>query len=664
MSNSIFKNILKKTTSLLMVTCLLLTLISCGNKTNLPNGNGEQSSDNNQGSDNQGSNNENSDNNEQGNTDSGDKNPNEDENESVAVNFFDTLHGSMFRLFGENGETLGAVERVWISTDANGNLKRDDRTATGENGVVSSASVYASQAGLAVLEAGGNAVDAAIAVSYALGVVEPQSSGIGGGGFMLIHTAEGENYFIDFREIAPAAQTAYTWLDENGNVLNGGKANSKGGMAVAVPGTVAGMELALEQFGSGKVSRWDIMTPAIALASRGFYVGAFQYNQTLEFYKDIIQYPVISDYYLKEDGSAYKPGDYFVNPDMAKTLSIIAEKGADGFYKGEVAQAMLAEIQKYGGVMTQEDLDNYKVALREPVTGTYRGYHIISSPPPSSGGTHIIQILNVLENFEMGELQVNSPMYLHLWSETLKAAFADREAYMADTDFVANVPLAGLTNKDYAKTIADRISDVSQSWIAGDPTAYVHDSTSSFSVADKHGNIVTVTQSLECSFGSCVAVPGYGFMLNDEMHDFSTDPNSVNCVQGSKHPLSSMSPTIILNPDGTPYFTLGSPGGIRIYPTVAQVISRVIDHGMTLQEAIDCARLFEYGSAEGIAVESHGTFGVTADTIAALRGMGHNVNNRGSWKIYFGGVHGVMYLPDGSLCGAADPRRDGKALGY
>ncbi len=661
-----YKTIMKKALSLLLIACLFLTLLSCGKNTNSGTGN-DQNQDvnngNNQTGDNDGENNDANNGNGENNG-SGENNGNNSDDEAFTpVDFFETLHGSMFRLKDENGQDLGPVQREWISTDENGNLKRDDRTAVGENGVVSSASVYASQAGLAVLEAGGNAVDAAIAVSYALGVVEPQSSGIGGGGFMLIHTADGENYFIDFREVAPANQTAYTWLDENGNVLNDGKANSKGGMAVAVPGTVAGMELALSQFGSGNVSRMDIMTPAIALASRGFYVGAFQYNQTLEFYKDIINFPVISDYYLK-DGAAYKPGDLFINEDMAKTLTIIAQKGADGFYKGEVAEAMLAEIAKYGGVMTQEDLDNYEVVLREPVTGTYRGYHIISSPPPSSGGTHIIQILNVLENYEIGELTVNSPMYLHLWSETLKAAFADRERYMADTDFVEGVPLEGLTSKEYAKTIADKITNVSQSWLPGDPSAYVHDSTSSFSVADKDGNIVTVTQSLECSFGSCVAVPGYGFILNDEMHDFSTDPNSVNCVQGSKHPLSSMSPTIILNPDGTPYFTLGSPGGIRIYPTVAQVISRVIDHDMTLQEAIDCARLFEYGSAEGIAVENHGPYGVTSETMSALQGMGHTVTLRGAYKIYFGGVHGVMYLEDGTLCGAADPRRDGKALGY
>lgn len=563
----------------------------------------------------------------------------------------------------DNGGT-GVVELIWSSVDANGNLIRGDRSATGKNGMVASANVYASQAGLAVLEAGGNAIDAAIAVSYALGVVEPQSSGIGGGGFMLIHTAEGEDMFIDFREVAPAEQTAYTWLDANGNVKNNGKANQLGGLAVAVPGTVAGMELALEKFGSGLLTRKAIMTPAIELATRGFHVGSFQYNQTVEKLASIQKYGTIAKYYLKSNGAPYRTGEEFSNPDLGKTLQLIAENGADAFYKGEVAEAMLAAIQKYDGVMTQSDLDKYEAKLREPVTGTYRGYQVISCPPPSSGGTHIIQILNILENYDIGSMKVNSAEYLHLWSETLKATFADREAYMADTDFVENVPLSGLTNKEYAKTIADKITNKSQSWMAGDPTEYVHDSTTSFSVADKYGNIVTVTQTLECSFGSCVAVPGYGFVLNDEMHDFSTNPNSVNCVQGKKHPLSSMSPTIILKEDGSPYMTLGTPAGLRIYTTVAQVISKVIDHGMNLQDAIDCARIYDNGGKNGIEFETGCKYQITGDTVSALRAMGHNTTQKGQWKIYFGGVQGVMYLEDGSMFGAADPRRDGKALGY
>ena len=563
----------------------------------------------------------------------------------------------------DNGGT-GVVELIWSSVDETKNLIRGDRSATGKNGMVATANVYASQAGLAVLEAGGNAIDAAIAVSYALGVVEPQSSGIGGGGFMLIHTADGEDAFIDFREVAPAAQTAYTWLDANGNVKNNGKANQLGGLAVAVPGTVAGMEMALEKYGSGLLTRKAIMTPAIELATRGFHVGSFQYNQTVEKLASIQKYGTIAEYYLKDNWAPYKTGEVFSNPDLAKTMTLIAENGADAFYKGEVAEAMLAAIQKYDGVMTQADLDNYEAKLREPVTGTYRGYQVVSCSPPSSGGTHIIQILNILENYDIGSMKVNSAEYLHLWSETLKATFADREAYMADTDFVENVPLSGLTDKDYAKTIADKITDKSQSWMAGNPSEYVHDSTTSFSVADKYGNIVTVTQTLECSFGSCVAVPGYGFVLNDEMHDFSTNPNSVNCVQGEKHPLSSMSPTIILKADGTPYMTLGTPAGLRIYTTLAQIISKVIDHGMNLQDAIDCARIYDNGGKNGIEYETGCKYQITGDTVAQLRAMGHTMTQKGQWKIYFGGVQGVMYLDDGSLFGAADPRRDGKALGY
>jgi len=604
---------------------------------------------------------------EEGNTQGGEINSGENQSE-VTENRQESeenTEGSLANVtISIDGKTEGVVELVWSPVNEDGTPKRDERTAVGENGVVSSASVYASQAGLAVLKAGGNAVDAAIAVSYALGVVEPQSSGIGGGGFMLIHTADGEDTFIDFREIAPAAQTPYDWLNADGSVKNNGEANYLGGLAVAVPGTVAGMELALKEYGSGKLTRQQIMTPAIELANRGFYVGYFQNDQTVEYLKNIKKFPVISAYFLKEDQTPYEAGDVFSNPDLGKTLSLIAKDGADAFYKGEIAEAMLAEIHKYGGVMIQSDLDNYQAGERQPVTGTYHGYQIISSPPPSSGGTHIVQILNILENFNLGSMQVNSSKYLHLWSEAFKASYADRAAYMADTDFVSDVPLKGLTSKSYAKTIADKISGVSQNWIKGNPDDSVHNSTSSFSVADKYGNIVTVTQSNECSFGSCVAVPGYGFILNDEMHDFSTDPNSVNCVQGKKHPLSSMSPTVVLNPDGTPLMTLGSPGGYRIYTTVAQVISHVIDHDMDLQDAIDCARIYDNGNWNGIEYESGGEHAVSAETAAALSAMGHAVKDRGAWENDFGGVQGVMYMEDGTLYGAADPRRDGKALGY
>ncbi len=560
---------------------------------------------------------------------------------------------------------LTPVEQVWSPVDEDGNTKRDDREGSGSNGVVTSANVYASQAGLAVLEQGGNAVDAAIAVSYALGVVEPQASGIGGGGFMLVHTADGEDSFIDYREVAPAAQDAYTWLDENGEVKNNGLANSRGGLAVGVPGEVAGMEYALEHFGSGNVSRQQVMQPAIDLATQGYVVSNYQSSAITDHYGDMVgDYPDLGSYYLREDGLGYQTGDIFTNLDLAKTLQMIADNGADAFYTGEVADALIEAVKKYDGVMTQEDLTGYKVNLREPVSSTYRGYKIISCPPPSSGGTHLIEILNVLENYDVSAMEVNSAEYVHLFSEAFKAAFADRAAYMGDTDFIEGVPLDGLTSKDYAKTIADKITDESQKWEKGDPKQYEGNSTTSFSVADKEGNIVTVTQTIECFFGSAIAVPGYGFILNDQMHDFSTDPESVNCVEGGKHPLSSMSPTVVLKEDGSPFMTLGTPGGVRIFPTIAQVISRVIDSGMNLQEAINCGRIFDNGSDDGVCYETVANGVVSEESAKALEEMGHTVTAKGEWDIFFGGVQGVMYQEDGTLFGAADPRRDGKALGY
>lgn len=571
--------------------------------------------------------------------------------------------GSSSSSQADPNEGLNPVERVWSSVDENGNTKRDDRTATGENGVVTSANVYATQAGLEILEQGGNAVDAAIAVSYALGVVEPQASGLGGGGFMLVHSADGTNAFIDYREVAPSNMTSDMWLNEDGS-LKDPTINSRGGLAIGVPGEVAGMEYARENFGSGNVTRQQIMQPAIELATRGYYVTTYQSEQITEHYNDMLTYPTIGSIYLREDGLPYENGDILQNPDLAKSLQMIADGGKDAFYKGEIAEAMLAEIQNYGSVMTQEDLDNYKVNVREPVTGNYRGYTIISSAPPSSGGTHIIEALNVLENYDMSSLEVNSAEYVHLWSETFKACFADRAAYMADTDFVDNVPLEGLTDKDYAKTIYDRITDESQIWTASDPYPYVHQSTTSFSVADKEGNIVTVTQTIECSFGSAVAIPGYGFIMNDQLHDFSTDPTSVNALEGNKHPLSSMSPTVVLNADGTPFLTLGTPGATRIWTSVAQIISRVIDHGMNIQDAIDVGRIYDNGTDSGINYESEAVNPVSPETAAELEAMGHATTDQGAWQMFFGGVQGIQYLKDGTLLGAADPRRDGKALGF
>ena len=380
----------------------------------------------------------------------------------------------------------------------------------------------------------------------------------------------------------------------------------------------------------------EVIQPAIDLANNGYVVSPTMYGAIADEYERMIgEYSELGQYYLK-DGLPYEVGDIVTNPDLAKTLQLIAENGADAFYKGEVAEAIVAAVQKHGGVMTTEDLANYKAEERVPVTGTYRGYQIISAPPASSGGTHIVEALNVLENYDIGAMEVNSAEYLHLFSETFKACFADRAAYMADTAF-ADVPLDGLTSKDYAKTIYEKITDGSQDWTAGNPAQYEGNSTTSFSIADKEGNVVTVTQTIECFWGSKIAVEGYGFIMNDEMHDFSTSLDSVNKLE---------------------------PGGLRIWPTVTQVISHVIDHNMDIQEAIDTARIFDNGTDTGINYESGGVTPVTADVAAALEAQGHAVTDKGEWQLFFGGVQGIVYQEDGTLRGGADPRRDGKALGF
>ncbi len=559
--------------------------------------------------------------------------------------------------------TENTGDGVWSPVDANGNTKRDERDATSENGMVASSNVYATMAGLKVLEEGGNAVDAAVAVSYALGVAEPYTSGLGGGGFMLIHTADGQNKFIDYREVASAGQDAYTWLDENGEMISD-TASKIGGLAVAVPGEVAGMEYALENYGSGAVTRQEVMQPAIDLANNGYVVSATMAGAISDEYGYMEEYTELGEYYLDDLGLPYTTGATVTNPDLAKSLQEIAENGAEAFYSGPMAQAMVDVVNKYGGKLSMEDLANYEVKEREPVTSTYRGYEVISTPPSSSGGTHLIEILNVLENYDLSSMEVNSAEYLHLFSEAFKAAFADRTEYMADTDFVDNVPLEGLTDKEYAKTIYEKITDQAQQWSAGNPDDFGHGSTTSFSIADKEGNMVAVTQTINGFFGSMIAVPGYGFVMNNEMDDFAKDPESVNCVEPGKRPLSSMSPTMLLNEDGSAFMTIGSPGATRIFPTLVQVISHVVDHGMDIQEAIDTCRIYDNGTDDGISYESSGVNPISAETIEELKAMGHNVTDKGEWQLFFGGVQGIVYQDDGTLRGGADPRRDGKALGF
>ena len=564
-------------------------------------------------------------------------------------------------------------EEVWLPYDENLEKKKDDRDATGTTGAVASCSWYASKAGLDVLQAGGNAFDAAAAVGYTLGVVEPYFSGIGGGGFMTLYNAETKKVtVIDFRETAPAAATADMFLDESGEPKNytpegadataTAPASQYGGTSVAVPGEVAGLEYLLENYGSG-IDRNQIFQDAIDLANDGYLVTATFKEELDDNYSLINGMPEIADIYL-DDGLPREVGDHIQNPDLAKTYEAIRDNGKDAFYTGEIAQKIVDADQKYGGVMTLDDLANYTVKEREPVEGSYQGYTIYSLPPASSGGTHLCEILNILENADMKSMEVNSPEYVHMFSEAFKIAFADRAQYMADTDFV-DVPLKELTSKDYAKWRYDQIDPNQSGTYEAVPSEELeHYATTSFSVVDKDGNMVACTQTVNYGFGSKIVPEGTGFCLNDEMDDFNTkDPSSTNCVEGGKRPLSSMSPSIVLYPDGTPYMTIGTPGATRIFPTIAQIIQKMIDYDMPIQDAIDCARIYD-NSDNNICYESGGVNPVTPETAQKLQEMGHAVTDKGEWQLFFGGVQGISIDKDGTLHGGADPRRDGKALAY
>lgn len=547
------------------------------------------------------------------------------------------------------------------TVDADGNRIVEGRDATAKKAMAVASKYEVSQVGAEIMDKGGNAVDAAVAMGFALGVCEPFTSGLGGGGLATIHTAEGEDFFIDFREVAPAAATLDLYVDANGE-SNG---NTKsGGLASGVPGEVAGMLYLLEHYGSGNLTRQQVMEPAIRIATEGFTVSQYCANAISDAYETAIKFPEMQKVYWNENGLPYEAGDVITNPDLAKTLQKIADEGADAFYKGEVAQAVVDSLAEYDGVMTLDDLANYKAQALTPVTGDYRGYKIISSPPPSSGGTHLIEILNILENFDVGALKVNSPEYCHLWAETFKLAFADRAEYMADTAFT-DVPLGGLTSQDYADLRAKAIDLNAAMEVAApdDPSPYEHTDTTHFSIADAQGNCVAITKTINYYFGSGVMVKGCGFMMNNQMDDFSTSADSVNKIEPGKKPLSSMSPTVVLKEDGSPFMVLGTPGGSRIFSGVAEVISRVIDHKMDLKTAVCVPKIWNCSNKNNFqyenALKGYEEYAVTEETAAALTEMGHGeIKTAAS-----GAMQSIMFMDDGTLYGIGDPRQDGKAVG-
>ena len=528
------------------------------------------------------------------------------------------------------------------------------RDAIGENGVVATGREDATRIGIDILKAGGNAIDAAVAIGFALGVSEQQSSGIGGGGFMTVRFAEtGEVVFIDFRDISGAAARLDMYeVLENGQVKD--QANKIGALSVAVPGEVKGMLYALDTYGT--MDRKTVMQPAIDMAENGFEVSKITSRDIKDAYRQISEFEATAKIYLDPDEMPWDMGSIIKNPDLANTLRLIAEQGEEVFYKGEIAQKIVAAVQAEGGYLTMEDFANYKIHVTEAVHGTYRDCDIYSSNLPSSGGSIIIEMLNILENFDVAAMDPESAEYFHLLSEVMKLGFADRSKYMGDPAYV-DVPLSGVISKDYAKTQAARI-DMTKAgeYAAGDPWAFESESTTSYSILDKAGNMVTVTKTVDATFASGLVAAGTGILLNDTLVDFSLDPESPNVLAANKRPLSSMSPTLVLK-DGQPLLALGAPGTTRIITGVMQVITKVIDHGMDIQDAIDAVRMHDdFGT---LILERR----VPQSVIDALKAMGHTLNTGEEW-FTFPCVQACERKADGTLKGAADPRRDGKALGY
>ena len=524
-------------------------------------------------------------------------------------------------------------------------------------GMVVSQRMIASEVGAEILAKGGNAVDAAVATGFALAVTLPRAGNLGGGGFMLVYLAESnQTIAIDYREMAPAAATRDMFLDENGDVDN--QLARFSALSSGVPGTVAGLAQALELYGT--MSLKEVLAPSIKLAEQGFEV-PWDLSQILQNRQAVMtQHPATAAALYKADGSVYEAGEIIRQKDLAKTLKAIARGGPEAFYEGKIADLIVAEMQRTGGIITKEDLKNYVVKTREPVTGTYRGYDIVSMPPSSSGGVHVIQMLNILEQYPLGEYGANSAQTIHLMAEAMKLAYADRSEYLGDQDFY-DVPIAGLTSKKYAAELRELIdpkkATPSTEIKPGNPAPYESPDTTHFSVADKFGNVVANTTTLNFSFGSRIMVTGAGFLLNNEMDDFSAKPGTANAfgligreanaIEPGKRPLSSMTPTMIFK-DGKPYVVTGSPGGSRIITTVLQVLVNVMDHNLNIAEATVKPRFHHQWLPDRIQLEP----GHNVDSQRILEAMGHNIVPSQAQ----GSVQSIM-MRDGLFFGASDPRR-------
>ncbi len=538
--------------------------------------------------------------------------------------------------------------------------------AVGRRGMVASQDSQATRIGLEVLERGGNAVDAAVAIGFALSVTVPKAGNIGGGGFMLVHIAgRNENAAIDYRETAPAATSADIFLGPDQQADP--RKSQDSGLGVGVPGTVAGLSLALDRFGSGKFTLAELIAPAVRLARDGIAIKDDLFDSLQLGQQRLSRWPSAARIFLEPSGAAPAVGDKLVQPELADVLETIGRQGPRAFYAGPIADKIVASVRQAGGLMTRGDLENYAPIIRNPVHGTYRGYEVVSMPPPSSGGVHLVEMLNILEGYSSDVIGSGSPTALHLQLEAMKLAYADRAQYLGDSDSV-DVPLERLISKSHATELREKI-DVRHATpsreIRPDITVPSGGNTTHFSVADEAGNVVANTYSLNFNFGLGLVAEGTGILLNNELDDFAAKPGAPNAfglVGGAanapgpdKRPLSSMSPTIVFK-DAKPVLVTGAPGGSRIITTVLQVVVNTIDGHMSIGDAVSAPRLHHQWSPDEVVVEPY----FPPDKVRALVAMGHKVR----LDSLFGSAHSIAIAPE-AMTGAADLRAQGAAAaGY
>jgi gamma-glutamyltranspeptidase / glutathione hydrolase len=534
-----------------------------------------------------------------------------------------------------------------------------------EHGMVVSQEAMATRVGVEILKAGGNAIDAAVGVGFALAVTLPQAGNLGGGGFMLIYPAgKDAPMALDYREVAPAASTSQMFQDEEGTVDQARLRYSY--QSVGVPGTVAGLAEALETHGT--LSLPEVLAPAIRLARGGIIVSPDLAAAIQEHAKHLSQWPSTRRIFFQKDGTTYRPGDLLIQNDLAWSLQHIAEQGPGAFYEGPIAERVSAGMHAHGGLITKEDLRGYRAVWRKPVRGTYRGYDIVSMPPPSSGGVHLIQMLNILEHEPLQVFGPNSARTIHWLVESMKLAYADRSRWLGDPDFV-EVPVQGLISKEYGKRLHALIDPLkarpSSSIRPFNPLPHEGRDTTHFSVMDKDGNVVSNTYTINFSFGSGIVAEGTGILLNNEMDDFVAKPDTpnayglmgstANAIEPGKRPLSSMTPTLVLH-KGTPFLVTGSPGGSHIITTTLQIIVNVIDHDMNLASATAAPRVHHQWMPDEVRVER----GISPDTLALLEKQGHTITVQET----MGGAQSILKRLHG-LFGASDPRKpDSLAAGY